>query len=541
VVWAARHRASGHERAIKFLLPERASGFPLIRFKREFRTARRIDHPNCVRVYELSERDGLWFFSMERVVGENLRRSAKHRRDPVTVVQVALQVLAALDRVHGQAIVHRDIKPHNILIGSPVGHSAVPTVKVTDFGIAKVGDLDDDERLASVLGTLRYMAPELVTDGVADARCDLYSLGVTMFEALTGAHPLVNTGQPNSLRNWHAIVAQQAARPIRAVAADVPEALAAVIDRLLQRDPQTRYRSAAEVHGDLAAWLAGAAGETALPPTPELTGRPYLAAPRLVGRAQEQKQIAEFLRANLADADHAQERPTPLLLLCGAPGQGKSRLLTWLLGQALQYGPRLLIGHGRSEIGGPFELLGPIVDGLRQAHGPPGEPSPQAAETATAMPRAPRSPLWVASPSHGGLGEPGRPKSGSGPSSSGQSTPASGSAAAAEPLALNQVLHEYTELLLDHVEDSPTLIIVEDLQWGDYETLELLRRWVRAVDHDRNTGRHLPVAFVAACRPPDEGSELAELRRSLISEGALRQSTSSRWARTRSPSYRPSC
>jgi hypothetical protein len=518
VVWAARDRSSGEARAIKILWPHRASGFPLVRFKREFRTARRISHPNCVRVYELGERDGMYFFSMEKVDGANLRRRPELGRDPVVIAGIALQVLAALDRVHGQAIVHRDIKPHNILVG-PVGDDrAVPAVKLTDFGIAKVGDLDDDERLASVLGSLPYMAPELINEGVADARCDLYSLGITLYEALTDQHPLKLPGTRPSAVEWLKIASHGTMRPLRSVAPDVPEPVAEVVERLLQRDPQQRYRSAAEAYELLAAWLRDVAGAAALPAVPALTGSPYLAAPRLVGRDREQQQIEHFLAANLQESDVSGAKTPPLLMLAGPAGLGKSRLLAWLLGQAARYSPRVLIGHGRSEIGGPFEMVGPILAGLRR--GASREPEAGWAEQEAGETTATALGLLDARPGLAAAHSTAEPAD-NGASSAVGHTPAvdSGAISAASSRGLNQVLHEFTEVLLDAVQSAPTIIIIEDLQWSDFETLELLGRWARAIDYDRSQGRPLPVALVATFRPPSDDSDLARLRRELSGEG----------------------
>jgi hypothetical protein len=522
VVWAAQDRASGAARAVKFLRPQHAHGFPLVRFKREFRTARRISHPNCVQVHELDECDGLWFFSMERVEGANLSRTPKLGRDPVAIAQAALQVLAALDQVHGQAIVHRDIKPHNILVSPAAAGSTAPVVKLTDFGIAKVGDLDDDERLASILGSLPYMAPELINEGVADARCDLYSLGVTLYEALTGQHPLKEPGEPLSAAKWLKLASHGTMRPLRTSAPAVPQGVAVIVDRLLQRDPHGRYRSAAEAYDELAGWLARSAGRDALPAVPPLTGSPYLAAPRLVGRRREQRAIERFLAANLRESSGSSRGSPPLLLLAGPAGLGKSRLLAWLLGQTAEYSPRVLIGHGRSEIGGPFEIVGPILTGLRQG-------AQQANATAGAA-SDPSELTATVGLSHGPTGLRGQEVAavrgldsspvGSDTGVAGPTTPTPvssvGTAGAQE---LNQVLHEFTEVLLESVQLQPAIIIIEDLQWSDFETLELLRRWVRAVDYDRSQGRALPVAFVATCRPAAKDSELARLRRELTEEG----------------------
>jgi serine/threonine-protein kinase len=156
------------------------------RFRREARAAAILNHPNVVGVYDWGTTDGTYFMIMEFVHGVNLRTllAEYERLEPAQVVEVCLQVLAALDHAHGHGIVHRDVKPENILIARD------GTVKVADFGLARAyADSYVSQVEGSVTGTVQYLAPEQIQGEAADPRTDLYSLGVVMFELLTGRAP----------------------------------------------------------------------------------------------------------------------------------------------------------------------------------------------------------------------------------------------------------------------------------------------------------------------------------------------------------------
>jgi serine/threonine protein kinase len=516
VVWEAANRASGNRCAIKFLKPEYGHGFPLVRFKREFRTARRLRHPSCVRVYEIGHAHDIWHFSMELVSGTSLRQADWIRGDVSATVAVALQILAALDDLHGRAVIHRDIKPHNILVGAPGGAADAPVARVTDFGIAKVGDFDDDEGPRALRGSPPYLAPELLIHGVADARCDLYSLGVTLYECLAGVHPL-RGGRTTTLSEWLTYVKEREPAPLDTVAPEVPAAVARAVMRLMAKDPTERYRTAAHAYQDLAQWWSEQPARPRLPDLPALTGGPYLAAPRLIGRDPECRVIEEFLTGNLK----ATGRPAtpPLLLLGGAAGVGKTRLLSWLLSESSRQGDlAVLVGHCRSEIGGPLEGVARIIDGLRAST----QNAPPIGSTTASDSRRNDATMTAAKPSsvqremsqgetkhYQGMAE--GLTGGLGLASAHTSRPS-------DAQGLRQLLHALTEQLLAAVQGRPTLIVIEDLQWADFETLELLKLWARSISIDRAEGRPLPVALVATHRPAASTSDLGDLRRELVQE-----------------------
>jgi beta-lactam-binding protein with PASTA domain/predicted Ser/Thr protein kinase len=186
-VYRAHDDVLGREVAIKVLHPQYANDHGFIdRFRREARAAAVLNHPNIVGVYDWGVTEGTYFMVMEFVSGHNLRTVLSHagRLEPAQVVDVASQVLSALDHAHGHGIVHRDVKPENILITDG------GNVKVADFGLARAfADATISQVEGTVTGTVQYLAPEQVQGEPADPRTDLYATGIVMFELLTGQPP----------------------------------------------------------------------------------------------------------------------------------------------------------------------------------------------------------------------------------------------------------------------------------------------------------------------------------------------------------------
>ena len=245
--------------AVKLLRPDMAADPDVrSRFEVEARSAARLSHPNVVAVFDTGEDSGTPFIVMERLPGETLAdRMATGPAEQSWLRRVAGDVLGALGAAHAAGLVHRDVKPGNILIAEN------GCAKVADFGIAKsvevVGDLTGTGLL---VGTPAYLAPERLDGRAATEQSDLYALGVVLYEALAGAKPFAGA---TSVATAHAVMNADP-RPLLEARPDVDPRLAAAIERAMAKDPAARPRSAREMATDL-----GTDPADSPPPTPEPT------------------------------------------------------------------------------------------------------------------------------------------------------------------------------------------------------------------------------------------------------------------------------
>jgi eukaryotic-like serine/threonine-protein kinase len=250
VVYRAFDRELQEAVAIKTLRPEAlgGDGVALERFKQEIRLARKIAHRNVVRTYDLGEVNGTYYLTMEYVEGTSLKQLIGVRGQlpvPVTLT-IGKQLCRALEVAHEQGIIHRDIKPQNMVV-EPSGF-----LKVMDFGIARLATRPKDQGLTQEgmsIGTPDYMSPEQLSGMELDARSDLYSAGVVLFECLTGRVPF-------EAETMYALIAKLLEEPPpdpRRLNAEVPESLAQVITRAMAKEPAERYETASKMHDALAA------------------------------------------------------------------------------------------------------------------------------------------------------------------------------------------------------------------------------------------------------------------------------------------------
>jgi serine/threonine-protein kinase len=248
VVYRAFDRELQEPVAIKTLKPEAmGAGAALERFKQEIRLARKIAHRNVVRTYDLGEQNGMYYLTMEYVEGTSLKQLVVSRgKLPVEVtLTIGKQLCRALEVAHAEGVIHRDIKPQNIVV-DPTGF-----LKVMDFGIARLANPPKGKGLTeagTAIGTPDYMSPEQLSGLELDPRSDLYAAGVVLFECLTGRLPF------EAETTWALIAKHLEEEPPdpRMTNPDVPGALAVVILRAMAKDPKKRFESASQMHDALA-------------------------------------------------------------------------------------------------------------------------------------------------------------------------------------------------------------------------------------------------------------------------------------------------
>jgi len=246
------------------------------RFRREARAAAALTHPNAVTIYDFVEEMGQYFLVMEYIHGPTLKQLIAQRRQlqPREVLEIAAQVCAVLQVAHAQGFIHRDIKPQNIMlarttaaVGTGIGGGSV-LVKLTDFGIVRVVEDQGLTNSGIVLGTADYLSPEQARGEKLTASSDLYSLGVVMFEMLAGRPPFIGPTAV-SIAMQHASVVPP---PLRQFNVTVPPAVEQIVQRALEKEPENRYGSAAEMQQALrncARELSLAARQTPVPVPPQ--------------------------------------------------------------------------------------------------------------------------------------------------------------------------------------------------------------------------------------------------------------------------------
>ncbi|HEY4265808.1 MAG TPA: protein kinase [Micropepsaceae bacterium] len=224
------------------------------RFLREAKAAGAISHPNIVTVFDVGRFGDAPYITMEFLDEKSLADAiAEHEKLPIKrVIAIGIQMARALDLAHRRGIVHRDVKPGNILL-----MEKGEVVKITDFGIARLDRSEDLNRThaGTVLGTPRYMAPEQAAGRAVDGRADLFSLGVILYELLTGK----KTFDSNNVATLMLQIMQKDPEPIRDVAPDVPVSLQGVISKLLQKRPEQRFQTGAQLAEALERELAAIA------------------------------------------------------------------------------------------------------------------------------------------------------------------------------------------------------------------------------------------------------------------------------------------
>jgi len=243
LVYRGERLQLGRPVAIKFLhSPYAKSPKYMARFEREARAMSKLSHPYCVSVIDFGVHDEPYIV-MDFVTGETLRDLMDRVRiAPQRAIQIVRQILAGLSHAHGQGVIHRDIKPGNIMVGEATGVG--DHVRIFDFGLAKLHDpaAEGDHSMATVIGTPAYMAPEQTRAEPIDARADLYAAGVLLFELLTGTKPFIG-------EDAYAVIRMQRETPaprLRTRAEELSEELEQVVEKALAKDRTERFQTAAE-------------------------------------------------------------------------------------------------------------------------------------------------------------------------------------------------------------------------------------------------------------------------------------------------------
>src|SRR5438067_429280 len=421
------------DEAIKILRHELSEPQQLLRFKAEFATLAGLEHPSIVKVFDFGLlNDRFPYFTMEFFAGKKISEFFDGQNWDA-LYDVILQIASALHHIHHLGIIHLDLKPSNVLVDD---HGKA---KIMDFGLSVESHQVLDRQIR---GTLHYMAPEVLRQDRVDSRADLYALGMTLYETVTGALPGYGKPPIDVIR----MRLDEEIRPPSAINPRVPEELEQIIIRLLEKDPRHRYTSAAALLHDIAA----TAGKTA-PAGELLVGKGELYAAPLIGRKHEVSQLTSLIA-------EAREGRGSGAILAGAEGMGKSRIVRDATLRAQLDGARVFCGRcpiNRKTIYAPFfEIFQQMVAAVN--------PTADVTEELRRLLR----PLVVPAP-----GE--------------ESAPAHSQKYRLYNRIVQSMQDMYGFLSADEGSGSPLIIVIEDLQWADPSTSELFSFLVSEAKQNR--------------------------------------------------------
>jgi transcriptional regulator with GAF, ATPase, and Fis domain/tRNA A-37 threonylcarbamoyl transferase component Bud32 len=346
VVFRAVDLYTGIEVAVKILKQGKTSHRveDVFRFRREATLVSDLDHPNLLKVYEVGEEGGLYYIAMELVEGTGLDEFMRHSK-PMTVsgaLSITAELASTLAYVHSAGIVHRDVKPGNIMILSETPRGSHSTqenanahrrLKILDFGLSQVMEMGQIKQKEEIVGTFSYMSPEqtgLIRKPV-DERSDLYSLGIVFYELLTAELPFKGKDVGTIL---HRQVAQNPLPPAR-INREIPPTVEKIALKLINKDPNDRYQTARGLLHDLRRCQAG---ESVFVLGKEDRAQKLTYRTKLVGRAKEQRILKDLLAAAEKGRGH-------VCLVSGGAGQGKSRLVSEMRDPVVQKGGDFIFGR----------------------------------------------------------------------------------------------------------------------------------------------------------------------------------------------------
>ena len=246
-VYKARDRELDRMVALKVIRPDLARNPSIVdRFKQELRLSHQVTHKNVIRIYDLGEGEGVKFITMEFIEGQDLRSliQEKQKFSPEEAVEIMRQVCQALEAAHSVGVIHRDLKPQNIM------RDAAGRILVMDFGLARTIEGDGMTQTGALVGTMDYMSPEQALGKELDQRSDIFALGLIFYELLTGKMPFKADSVLASLIKR----TQERAAPVSSHDAEIPSALSGIVSKCLESDASLRYQKTSEVLENLEVW-----------------------------------------------------------------------------------------------------------------------------------------------------------------------------------------------------------------------------------------------------------------------------------------------
>jgi serine/threonine protein kinase/DNA-binding SARP family transcriptional activator len=431
VVYGAHDTLLDRTVAIKVLSEAGGDTQGRTRLLREAQAVARLDHPHIVPVYDAGEMNSTPFIVMQLVDGKNLRECS-----PLSLPQIitlASQLCDALGHAHRRGIVHRDVKPENILV-TPEG-----TAKLMDFGLAYSQSAARLTQEGTVMGTLAYLAPEQILGEPIDGRTDLYALGVILYELTTGRLPFTGDDMLSLIsQHLHSPV-----EPPRVHRADLPPALNTLIVHLLSKQPADRPASAEEIHVVLDDMKRPAAAPPTL--TAAYSTLDRIVRDQLVGRARELDEMVRLWNQAVSGAGQT-------LLISGEPGIGKTRLVRELMSFAQNSGGKVLADGCHAEGGPPYAPLAAVIRETLEHSSEPDLPNFVLADLLTLAPHLrPRYPHVLFNPT-------------------------------LDPhFEQQRMFDSFVTWCEELATSAPLLLLIEDVHWADNGTLALLRHLARRV------------------------------------------------------------